>query len=377
MAETYPIWAEVGLGALRHNVGEVRRLVGRDTEIMAVVKANAYGHGLARTARAFLDYGATWLGVARAGEGQELRRAGIEAPILVLGYTPPEQYGIVLENGLRQAVYDLEPARLLSEEAGRRGLAARVHIKVDTGMSRLGFWFDEGIYRRILEVSLLPHMEVEGLFTHFATADEADKSYARRQLALFNELACRLGQEGIDIPYLHAANSAAVIDLPESHFNLVRPGIMLYGFYPSQQVRRERVDLRPALSLKARVGHVKPVPAGTRVSYGCTYTTPAPTVLATVPAGYADGYSRLLSNRAAVLVHGRRAPVVGTVCMDQIIVDVGGIPGVADGDEVVLFGRQGDAVLPVEELAAIIGTINYEVICGLSARVPRVYIGEP
>jgi len=372
----HPIWAEIDLEALRHNVGEVRRLVGRDTEIMAVVKANAYGCGLARTARAFLDFGAAWLGGARAGEGQELRRAGIEAPILVLGYTPPEQYGIVLENDLRQTVYDLEAARLLSEEAARRGLTARVHIKVDTGMSRLGFWFDQSIYRQILEVSLLPHIEVEGLFTHFATADEADKSYARRQLALFNELACHLGQDGIDIPYLHAANSAAVIDLPESYFNLVRPGIMLYGFYPSEHVRRERADLRPALSLKARVGHVKPVPAGTKVSYGCTYTTPAPTVLATVPAGYADGYSRLLSNRASVLIRGRRAPVVGTVCMDQIIVDVGDIPGVAAGDEVVLFGRQGDAVLPVEELAAATGTINYEVICGLSARVPRVYTGE-
>lgn len=374
MSDGYPIWAEVDLAALRHNVAEVRRLVGTQTAVMAVVKANAYGHGLVPTARAFLEYGATWLGVARAGEGRELRRAGIEVPILILGYTPPEQYGIVLDDDLRQAVYDLEQARLLSDEAGRRGRTARVHIKVDTGMSRLGFWCDETIDRQIRAVARLPHLDVEGMFTHLATADEADKGYARRQLALFDTLAARLRAEEINLPCLHVANAASIIDLPESYYNLVRPGIMLYGLYPSEHVQRERAALQPALSLKARVGHVKRVPAGTKVSYGCTYTTPAATTLATVPAGYGDGYSRLLSNRADVLIHGQRAPVVGKVCMDQIIVDVGHVGQVVPGDEVVLFGRQGDAVLPVEELASIIGTINYEIICGLSARVPRVYI---
>jgi len=271
-------------------------------------------------------------------------------------------------------VFDPDLAAMLSEAAGRRRETARVHLKLDTGMGRLGIPVDREVYRKIVSIAFLPHLEIEGLYTHFANADRADKTHARHQLVEFVEVTCGLGRDGIDIPLLHAANSAALIDMPESRLNMVRPGIMLYGLYPSAEVDKKQVRLRPAMALKAQVGFVKEVPGGCGVSYGSTYITPAPTRLATVPCGYGDGYSRLLSNRGTVLIHGRRAPVVGRVCMDQIVVDVGHIPETAVGDEVVLFGRQREAELHVDEVASLLGTINYEVVCAVSARVPRVYI---
>ena len=369
----FPVYAEIDLGAIAYNLGEVRRLVGPGVGIMAVVKANAYGHGLVEVARRAVTSGATWLGVARVGEGGEIRQAGIDAPVLVLGYTPPEQYPEILALDLAQAVYDLELARALSDTAQKAQRTVRVHLKIDTGMGRLGFPANGAGLEAALRVASLPRLEVEGIFTHFATADEANKSYAREQLERFHAALAALRRAGLETPLVHAANSAAVIDLPESHFNLVRPGIMIYGLYPSHEVQTQRVDLHPAMTLKARVAFVKKVPGGFPVSYGCTHVTPRPTTLATVPVGYADGYFRVLSNRAEVLIHGRRCRVVGTVCMDQIIVDVGGVADVAVGDEVVLFGRQGDALLPVDEVAAVAGTINYEIVCAVSARVPRVY----
>ncbi|MBE0467885.1 MAG: alanine racemase [Candidatus Desulforudis sp.] len=372
----HPIWVEINLSNLAHNVGEVRRLVGRDTEMAAVVKANAYGHGLVEAARTFLDAGADSLAVARVGEGVKLRRAGVDAEILVMSFTPPAQYEAALDRKLVLTVYDPDLAAQLSEIAGRRGEAARVHLKVDTGMGRLGVPADRDLYRRIVSIAFLPHLEVEGIYTHFANADQVDKRHAQHQLVQFIEVTCSLGQDGVDIPLLHAANSAAIIDIPESRLNMVRPGIMLYGLYPSETVDKKQVRLRPAMSLKAQVGFVKRVPAGCTVSYGSTYVTPSPTVLATVPCGYADGYNRRLSNRGEVLIRGRRAPVVGRVCMDQFVVDVGHIPDVAVGDEVVLFGRQDEAELPVEEIANVIGTINYEVVSNVAARVPRVYLRD-
>jgi len=371
---TFPVYAEVELGAITHNLGQVQRLVGPGVAVMAVVKANAYGHGLVEVARRAVTSGATWLGVARVGEGTEIRQAGIDAPVLVLGYTPPERYPEVLAFDLTQAVYDLELARALSEAAQKAQRTVRVHLKIDTGMGRLGFPADGAGLEAALRAASLPRLEVEGIFTHFATADEADKSYAREQLERFHTSLDTLRRAGLDAPVIHAANSAAIIDLPESHFNLVRPGIMMYGLYPSDDVQTQRVNLRPAMTLKARVAFVKKVPGGFPVSYGCTHVTPRPTILATVPVGYADGYFRVLSNRAEVLIHGRRCRVVGTVCMDQIIVDAGDTTDVAVGDEVVLFGRQGDALLSVDEIAAVAGTINYEIVCAVSARVPRVYL---
>ncbi|MEW6458704.1 MAG: alanine racemase [Bacillota bacterium] len=374
----YSVWAEVNLSALAHNLGEVRRLVGPDTEVAAVVKANAYGHGLVEVAGTLLAHGADRLCVARVDEGVALREAGIDAPVLVMGFVPPPLYDTALDHDLTLTVCDPEAAAELSAAAARHGRPAPVHLKLDTGMGRLGLvTADRDLYRNILAIASLPHLEIEGLYTHFANADRRDKSHAQRQLVDFVEVTCTLGHDGIDIELLHAANSAALIDMPESRLNLVRPGIMLYGLYPSPEVKTRQVDLRPVMTLKAQVGFLKRVPAGWTVSYGSTYTTPAPTTLATVPCGYADGYNRRLSNRGAVLIHGRRAPVVGRVTMDQIVVDVGHIPGVAVGDEVVLFGRQGEAELHVDEVAALLDTINYEVVCAVSARVPRVYVRDP
>lgn len=372
----HSIWAEINLTALADNLREVRRLVGPDTQVAAVVKADAYGHGLVEAARTLLDHGADRLAVARVEEGIALRRAGIGASVLVMGFTPPAQYGAALDHDLTLTVYEAELARQLANTAGRQGRTARVHLKVDTGMGRLGVPSGRDVYRHIIAIVTLPHLEIEGLYTHFACADHADKTSARRQFAKFMEITCTLGQDGVDIPVLHAANSAAIIDLPETYLNLVRPGIMLYGLYPSDEVDRKRASLRPVMTLKAQVGFVKRVPAGFTVSYGSTHVTPVPTVLATIPCGYADGYRRLLSNRGAVLIHGRRAPVVGRVCMDQIVADVGHIPDVAVGDEVVLFGRQGGSELHVDEVASLVDTINYEVVCGVSARVPRVYVRD-
>jgi len=371
-----PVWAEIDLGAVARNVQALRGLLRPGTRLMAVVKANAYGHGAVEVSRVALAAGADMLGVARVAEGAMLRRAGIDAPILVLGCVPPHQCDELIRFELRATVYNRELAEELAAAGRRRGTRVPVHVKVDTGMGRLGWLTEDRDLEEVLRVARLPGLEVEGIFTHFAAADERDKAFTRRQLALFLDFLERLKKKGLEVPYRHAANSAALIDLPETQLDLVRPGISLYGLYPSPEVDRARVTLHPAMTFKTVVAAVKRVPAGFTVSYGCTYVTPCPSVIATIPAGYADGYSRLLSSRGQVLIHGRRARVVGRVCMDMFMVDVSHIPDVAVGDEVVLFGRQGGAELPVEEVAGTIGTINYEVVCMVSARVPRVYLRD-
>lgn len=371
-----PAWAEINLKALSHNVREICRASAPGAQVMAVVKANAYGHGAVEVARTALASGATRLAVARSAEGAELRRAGIGAPILVLGYTPAGLIREIVEFELEQAVYGVDYSLVVDEEAARMGVKIPVHIKVDTGMGRIGVVAGTGSsLREIKEIAARTNLETVGIFTHFAAADSADKSYTRRQWESFVKLLGDLRREGLDFQLKHCANSAAIIDIPETHLNLVRAGISLYGLYPSTGVNRQGIRLEPVMSFKARVVQVKKVPAGFSVSYGCTYVTERATVIATLPVGYADGYSRRLSSRGEVLVRGHRAPVVGRVCMDQCMLDVGDIPGVAPGDEVVLFGRQGDQILSVEEVADRIGTINYEVVCMVGARVPRIYTG--
>jgi alanine racemase len=369
-----PVWVEVDLQAIAYNLRQIRQIVSPQAGIMAVVKANAYGHGVVEVARVALDNGAGRLAIARVSEGEALRKAGIEAPILILGYTPAGQYPDVLRLSLGQTVYSLEMASVLNELAGREGVRVPVQVKIDTGMGRLGLPAESASLKEVLRIARLSHLELEGIFTHFATADSRDKRYAWEQFERFLSFLDALRREGLEIPFRHCANSAAIIDLPQTHLDLVRPGISIYGLYPSAEVQRSRLSLRPAMSLKARVAQVKKVPAGFPVSYGVTYQTPVPTVLATLPVGYADGYPRLLSSRGKVFIHGQRAPVVGRVCMDFCLVDVGHVPDVAVGDEVVFFGRQGGAVLPVEEVAEALGTINYEVICMVNGRVPRVYL---
>ncbi|MGD8369704.1 MAG: alanine racemase [Desulfobacterales bacterium] len=380
------IWAEVDLAAIGHNVSALKKAAGT-ARFMAVVKANAYGHGALPVAERALQSGADWLGVARLDEALALREAGIDAPILVFGHTPPERADELIENGVRPTVFDPDTARRLSESVSATGDRLKVHVKVDSGMGRLGILPDahrpgappdappEQAAAEIAAIGGLGGIEIEGIYTHFASADDSDKTSARRQLSIFTELLDALERSRIRIPIRHAANSAAIIDLPDTHLDMVRAGISLYGLAPSADVKTQAVGLKPAMALKARIVHLKRVPAGFAVSYGSTYHTAAPTTIATVPVGYADGYSRSLSNRGRMLVRGKSAPITGRVCMDQTMLDVGHIEGVQVGDEVVAFGTQDGAALPADELADMLGTINYEIVSAIMARVPRVYVG--
>lgn len=371
---TRPVWAEIDLRAIAHNLQAMKQVTSPATEIMAVVKANAYGHGILEVSRVALTNGAKWLGVAILDEALLLRQHEIKAPILVLGYTGIEQAETVVRAGVTQAVYTFSQAKALSAAAVKLGLLAVIHLKIDTGMGRLGFLPSAATLATIEKIADLPGLVIGGIFTHFAAADAPDKTYTREQFRQFQALIQELEWKGIKPPLKHAANSAAFLDLPETHLDLVRLGIVLYGLYPSPEVRQDLLCLQPAMTVKARVSFVKELPAGWNVSYGRTYTTAGPTAIATIPMGYADGYSRLFSNRGEVLIRGIRVPVVGRVCMDQFMVDVSAQFPVVLGDEVVIFGRQNGSVLTVEELAAKIGTINYELICMISERVPRIYI---
>jgi len=370
-----PVWSEINLDALAHNVQQLKSVTSPQAKLMAIVKANAYGHGAEQVSKIALANGATQLGVARVSEGLELRDAGIDAPILVLGYTPPEEYHLLLEYNLIQTVYNNEIAWGLSALASQANKKALVHIKVDTGMGRLGFFPDSKGMREITNIAKLPHLELAGIFTHFATADSRDKSYAQQQWAKFTVFLDDLAQAGLKFPCQHAANSAAIIDMPETHLDMVRAGIALYGVRPSSEVDSHQLNLQPVMTVKSRVAHVKQVPAGFGVSYGVTYLTTAPTVVATIPTGYADGYSRLLSSRGEVLIGGQRTPIIGRICMDQFMVDAGHLPRVEPGEEVVLLGRQGNEEISANEIAEKIGTISYEVLCAINCRrVPRHYI---
>jgi len=368
-----PVWAEIDLKAIDHNLNEVKKLLHPETKIMAIVKANAYGHGALQVAERAVRAGAEYLGVALLQEAMELREHGITAPILILGYTPEQDYQTLVKHRITQAIYQVRQAELLNEVAQSQKTKVKVHIKIDTGMGRLGFSVQESV-EAIEKIARLGNVEIEGIFSHLAMSDAKDKSYTDFQLDNFLTVCQKLEADGLQFKYRHLANSGGVIDLPETHFNLVRPGIIIYGLYPSDEVDRSKLHLKQAMSLKTMISYLKEVPKGTRISYGCTYTTPSKARIATLPIGYADGYTRLLSNKATVLVGGKRAPVVGKICMDQCMIDVSGIEDVKLGDEVVLFGSQGKEFLSIDELAALIGTINYEVVSMISNRVPRKYI---
>jgi alanine racemase len=369
-----PVWAEVDLDCLAHNMRETRRVTPKETLIMVAVKADGYGHGAPEAAEVFLENGADRLCTATLDEAVQLRRLGFTAPILCLGYVPEYLYGVALEYGVGVTVYRLDHARALREAATGMGVEAVAHVKLDTGMGRLGFRISEATVDEVAEVSGLNGVNLEGVFTHFAVADEADKGYTRMQFTRFMDVVDALEARGVEIPLKHVSNSAAIIDFPEYSLDMVRPGIMLYGFYPSPHVDHGRVSLRPAMTLKAKASHVKEVPESAGISYGLTYKTGRRSVIATVPVGYADGYSRRLSNLGWVAVEGARAPIVGRVCMDQCMVDVTDIPGVSVGDVVTLMGDGSGGSPHVEEVAAWMGTITHEVTCGVSRRVPRVYL---
>jgi len=361
--------ADISLDNIFHNTQVVRGLLSSRTELMAVVKAAGYGHGAVEVATTALAAGATSLGVAIVEEAVELRRAGIGAPIIILGHVPSECAEQVVKLGLTATVFDREAAQSLSAAGARLGRKVRVHLKVDTGMGRLGVRPVDALPFVDL-ISQLPALHVEGVFTHFAASDDADLSGARVQLELFREVCARLESKGYRLQ-CHAANTAAIMALPESHLDMVRLGIGLYGLYPAPHLKA-RVALRPVMSLRSQLTYVKWVADGTPIGYGGTYVAKGERLIATVPVGYADGYSRQLSNKGYALLHGKKVPLAGRVCMDQCMFDITDSPAVA-GDEIVLFGSQGQSEVSVEEIAALMGTINYEVTCLIGHRVPRLY----
>lgn len=366
-----PTTAFIDLHALGHNFQEVRRRA-QGRKVLAVVKAQAYGHGAIRVSKHLLGLGADTLGVALVEEGGELREAGIDAPILVMGAVVPGQAETLVALRLTPVVFTTATARALSAAARIRQTQIPVHVKIDTGMGRVGV-APETAPAFIEELMGLEGLVVQGLMTHFADADLQDKQFAAMQISRFEALLKELDARRITIPLRHAANSAAVLDYQQALFTMVRPGLMLYGYDPLEG-KSAGTDLRPVLSLVTRIVFLKKVPAGIPISYGRTFVTKRESLIATVPIGYADGYSRGLSNKGDALVRGVRAPVAGRVCMDMCMLDVTDVPGVREGDEVVLIGKQGDQRITADELAVKTGTIAYEVLCGISSRVPRVYV---
>ncbi|HEV2473141.1 MAG TPA: alanine racemase, partial [Chthonomonadales bacterium] len=368
-----PTWVEIDLSAIANNTRRIAEIIGPQVRILASLKADAYGHGALKVAHTVLHNGATMLGVATVSEAMPLRQAGMRAPILVFGYTPLWQMREAVHLDLTITLYTLEAAQALSRAAESLGKSVKAHIKVDSGMGRLGIRAEEvdEVVQLVQSVIDLQGLELEGIFTHLATADAQDQHHTRLQLARFRRVLQALEEKGLRPPLVHAANSAALLSLPESRFDMVRPGIALYGLDPSEDVRLPQ-SFRPALSFKTQVSLVKQVPAGECISYGCAYTTERPMTVATLPVGYADGFRRGPANWGSVLIHGQEAPLLGRVCMDQCMVDVTHIPQVRIGDEVVLIGRQGHSSLSAEEVARRLGTIHYEVVSEILARVPRV-----
>ena len=373
-----PTWVEINLDAIVNNVKNIKKLIGEKTELMAVVKGNAYGHDILEVSSVVLNNGATRLAVARLEEGIFLRKAGITVPILILGLTLKQQAELLVSYNITPTVCEYEMIEKLSESAFKEGKIVKVHLKVDTGMGRIGICPNH-VLNFIKKLKVLKNVQIEGIFTHFSVADENDKTYTEKQFRKFMEVLTVLEKEGIRIPAKHVGNSATLLDLPHMWLDLVRPGISIYGLYPSTEVQKI-VKLISAHTFKTRIVFLKELPAKKFIGYGRTYTTKRRTKIASLPVGYADGYSRLLSNQGEVLVRGRRFPVIGRVCMDQTMIDVTNLPQVEIGDEVVLWGRQGQEEITVEEIADKIKTINYEVVhMSDKKRVPKLFIknGRP
>lgn len=367
-------YAKIDLDAIEYNIDSVlKKLAGR-TKLLAVIKADAYGHGAVEIGR-LLEDKCDFFGVACVEEALELINAGIRKPILILGYVSPSQFEITVRNDIRVPVFSYETAKALSDEAVKQNKNAPFHFCVDTGMSRIGFQISEESADICKQITQLPNVFAEGLFSHFATADESDLTKAEKQRELFKNFITMLSDRGVDIPVKHLNNSAGIMVFDET-FDMVRSGIVNYGLYPSEEVDRSLLDIKPAMEWKARISHIKTLDAGREISYGGTYITEKETVVATIPVGYADGYPRCLSNIGRVIVNGQYAPILGRVCMDQFMVDITDIPGVKPEDEVTLVGRDGNAVLTMEEVSELAHSFNYELPCRVARRVPRVYIKD-
>ena len=370
-------WAEIDLDALQFNVASIRKCIDQGTKIIAVIKTDGYGHGASQIAQLLEDERQVWgYAVATAEEAFSLRADGIQKPILILGYTFPYSYGQMISGQVRATVFTCEAAEALSDIAVASGQICRIHIKIDTGMTRIGIHPDDEGVALIRRIAGLPGLEIEGIFTHFATADEADRTKTYHQMTLFREYVDRIERDlGIRIPMRHCSNSAGIVEIPEANMDAVRAGIILYGLWPSDEVQTDgKIQLRPMLSLKSRVVYVKTVPEGQEISYGGTFTTTRDPRVATVCIGYGDGYPRSLSNLGDVIIKGQRVPILGRVCMDQFMIDVTDVRvPVRVGDQVTLIGREGDACITMEELGALSGRFNYELACDIGKRIPRIY----
>ncbi len=372
------VWAEVDLDVIEGNLRSMKGAIGPDTQIMAVVKADGYGHGAVPIAKHIERLDFLWgYGVATAEEAHALRKAGIEKPILILGYAFPYSYEMLAKEDIRSAVFREDSLGQLSEAGRRTGRKIKVHIKVDSGMGRIGVAPDETGVSFVQRLMQCGQLEVEGIFTHFARADEMDKSSAFAQLTLFNDFVERLERElGLSVPIKHCSNSAGILEMPSANLDMVRAGIALYGLAPSDQVDMGKAPIQPALSLRSRVVYVKTIHQGQSVSYGGTFTARQDTRVATIPVGYGDGYPRSLSNRGYVLIRGKRAPILGRVCMDQLMADVTDIEGAAEGDQVTLLGQDGGERISAEALGELSGRFHYELMCDLGSRIPRIYLQQ-
>lgn len=374
-----PVWAEINLDNLEHNIREIKK-ISRNSEIIAVIKADAYGHSAIDVANFLNKEGIDRLAVAVITEAIELRQGGINSRILAMGYVPIEYSDEIIDKNIEVTVYNMEHAIELSNAAKKRNKTIKIHIKVDTGMGRLGFLVNESSIDEIYEISKLENLELEGIFSHFSSADEVDKTYTKNQNKLFKEVVETLKDRGVNFNTVHIANSAGFMEFSDredeidTFFDAVRIGILLYGYYPSCNVKKERLELRPVLSLKARITHIKEVEVGTAISYGRTYVTDSKRKIATIPIGYADGYLRGISNVGYVIVNGEFAKVIGNICMDQCMIDITDIKDVKNNDEVILIGSNGDKNVDAEVVASWLNTISYEIINLISKRVPRVFI---
>ena len=368
------VYAKIDLDEIEHNMEAMHRLIKPDTKMLAVVKADGYGHGAVDIAHTIESFEYLFgFAVATAEEAFVLRRNGIKKPILVLSYVFPEHYENLVKWEIRPTVFTLEMAKQLSGVAAGQGRDIPVHIKIETGMNRIGMAVSDESAKLIAQIASMEHIVVEGIFTHFARADEMDLGPTKEQLEKFNRMIKLTEKENVTIPYHHCANSAAIIGLPQANMDLVRAGITLYGLWPSDQVQKSRLDLHPVLELKSHIAYIKKMDAGESISYGGTYTAPEPEIVATIPVGYADGYPRSLSNKGYVLIHGKKAPIRGRICMDQFMVNVTDIPDVKIGDVVTLVGTDGEFRISLEELGDLSGRFNYEFACCLGKRIPRVY----
>ena len=366
-------YAEISLEAIGHNIREVKKRLPEGVKLLGVVKANAYGHGAVPVA-SYLENQVDYFATATIEEAIELRENGISAPILILGYVSPSQYSDLVEYDITQTIDSYAQALALEKEAARQNRKAKAHLAVDTGMTRIGFQVTEHDADEAAKIADLPHIELEGMFTHFSCADQEDKTYCSVQMEKYDKMTALLAERGVTIPLRHICNSAGIMEFDDHRFEMVRSGIITYGIYPSEEVKKERLDLIPALSWKSHVIHVKEVGPGIGVSYGATYVTEKPmTRIATVSAGYADGYPRALSNQGCVLIHGKKAPIIGRICMDQMMVDVTDIPDVQVEDVVTLVGTDGEETITIEEIANPAARFDYEMLCDISSRVTRVY----